>query len=139
VHYEVNLNATIGTTMKSATSVAPNVRRSTDLSRVPRRGQPAPIANIRDAEGDSDMITNGSGYAVAIVMKRLFRLLERKGVLSKIETLELLDGAIKELNLGATLSVEAAADAVHTIDVMDEASDTIPPTPRQGPDLADRD
>ena len=70
------------------------------------------------------MVTNGSGYAVAIVMKRLFRLLERKGVLSKSETLELLDGAINELNLVATLSVDAVADAVRTLDAMDEASET---------------
>jgi hypothetical protein len=64
------------------------------------------------------MIEEGRAYAVAVALQHLLRAIERKGVMTKTETTQMLDDVVDELvdltNKGV-LSAEASAEARRTI------------------------
>ena len=67
------------------------------------------------------MIEDGSGYAMALVMQKLLRTLESKGVLSNAETFQMLDEVCDKLAndlKGGVVSPMASAEGSRRVGLL---------------------
>lgn len=67
------------------------------------------------------MIEEGRAYAVALIVQRLLKKLEQKGILSRNETVSMLDDVRDEIDRlvkDGALTQGAGAEATRTVGVM---------------------
>jgi hypothetical protein len=65
------------------------------------------------------MIKDGRAYGIALAVKHVLALIERKGVVTTNETTSALDAALEELGtLKGAITPEAAADAGNTVGLL---------------------
>jgi hypothetical protein len=74
------------------------------------------------------MIEDGRTYAFGLIVQRLLRKLEQKGILSRTEKISMLDDVSKELEIqaerGGVLTPSASAEAARVVGLMQVKPET---------------